>query len=63
MVAIILFTSQVASRTFTYFEHHTNTELQVVYDTKIPFPAITVCNQNNFRYGMAFHDIIIILTT
>ena len=47
--AAILFTSQVIIRSVDYFEHETNVNVELIYDSQVQFPAVTLCNQNNFR--------------
>ena len=47
--AIILFTVQVGVRTTDFFNYATTVDVQLTYTNKIKFPAVTLCNQNNFR--------------
>jgi hypothetical protein len=47
--AIGIFVMQVGVRTFDYFQYNTIVDVQLVYTDNIPFPAVTLCNQNNFR--------------
>ena len=37
-------------RTVKYLNYEKNVNVEVVYDTSIDFPAITICNQNFYRY-------------
>ena len=48
--AIILFTVQVATRAKVYFDYNTNVDVSVIYTKTMEFPAVTICNQNNFRW-------------
>ena len=50
MGAALFFIIQVALRVNVYFEYNTNVDVEKVYTTKVPFPAVTICNQNNFRF-------------
>ena len=36
-------------RLLFYFEYTTKFDLQVVYHEELPFPAVTICNQNTLR--------------
>ena len=47
--AVIYFGVQVAQRTSDYFKYATNVDVKVIYTDKLRFPAVTLCNQNNFR--------------
>ncbi len=49
VLAIGLFVGQVAQRMAVYFQYKTNVAVEVTYADKIIFPAVTICNQNNFR--------------
>ena len=49
MSAVIYFVAQVGQRTSDYFKYATNVDVKVIYANKLRFPAVTVCNQNNFR--------------
>ncbi len=48
-VSVSLFVAQVGQRVAVYFQYKTNVDVQVKYVDVIDFPAVTVCNQNNFR--------------
>lgn len=48
-VAVTLFVAQVGSRVASYFQYKSNVDVKVNYVDKIPFPAVTICNQNNYR--------------
>ena len=41
-------------RTVKYLNYEKNVNVEVVYDTSIDFPAITICNQNFYRYVLVF---------
>ena len=47
----LFFIIQVALRVTVYFEYNTNVDVEKVYTTKVLFPAVTICNQNNFRWA------------
>ena len=49
MCAIGIFSMQVVERTSAYFRYGTIVDVQHEYAEQIPFPAVTFCNQNNFR--------------
>ena len=49
LLALGVFLWQVGQRTYDYSQHDTNVDVQVVYTDKLSFPAVTICNQNNFR--------------
>ena len=50
IAAILFFVSQVSVRIAVYFEYNTNVNVEVQYVDKIDMPAVTICNQNNYRY-------------
>ena len=50
--AIAVFLYQVIYRSKTFLDYNTSVDLQVLYEDEIPFPAVTICNQNTFRYNM-----------
>ena len=37
-------------RLLFYFQYTTRVDIQVVYQEELPFPAVTICNQNMLRY-------------
>ena len=47
--SITYFVVQVGQRTSDYFKYATNVDVKVIYTDKLRFPAVTLCNQNNFR--------------
>ena len=55
-----LFTYQVATRMMTFFDYNTSVDVQLFYTDKVAFPAVTVCNQNAFRW-MTKSDIFVFL--
>ena len=48
--AIFLFVAQVGTRVAVFFQYKTNVAVKNKYVKEIEFPAVTVCNQNNYRY-------------
>ena len=50
MAAMATCVMEVSLRTFDYFSYETNVDFRVLYGDKVTFPAVTICNQNNFRY-------------
>ena len=50
IMVFVFFTIQVYLRINVYLDYNTTTDVQVVYTNSVPFPATTICNQNNFRY-------------
>ena len=48
--AIALFVIQVGMRFSAYFEYKSNLDVKVNSVETLPFPAITLCNQNNYNY-------------
>ena len=51
MVAVLLFVGQVGMRVAVYFQYKSNVAVKVNYVDQIEFPSVTICNQNNYRYG------------
>lgn len=49
IAAILFFVIQVSLRVAVYFQYNTNVEVEKVYKSTIQFPAVTLCNQNNYR--------------
>ena len=47
--AVFLFGWHVTKRSMDYFEYATSTDLKVVLASELDFPAVTICNLNNFR--------------
>ena len=50
LLAVLLFVAQVSQRMVVYFQYKTNVAVEVKYTDTITFPAISLCNQNNYRY-------------
>ena len=50
LIAAGLFGSQVGKRTLDYLRYDTNVGIEVVYTSELKFPAVTICNQNPFRW-------------
>ena len=44
-----LFIGQVSTRVAVFFEYKTNVAVKVKYVDELPFPAVTICNQNKYR--------------
>ena len=49
-VAVGLFTWQVYDRCRVFIAHNTTISVTSRYETSVPFPAVTLCNANTFRY-------------
>ena len=49
VAACLIFVLQVVLRVSVYLEYNTNVDVEKVYMKKVPFPTVTVCNQNTFR--------------
>lgn len=47
----------VGQRLDTYFQYKANIDVQVIYTNTSPLPAVTICNQNNFRYVIYVHKL------
>jgi hypothetical protein len=45
-----VFIVQVGTRSAVFFEYNTIVEVNRKFTDEIPFPAVTLCNQNNFRF-------------
>ena len=48
--AIIFFSMQVKDRIAAYLRHESIVNFEVRYTDKLEYPAITICNQNTFRW-------------
>ena len=46
---MIYFIVQLTTSIIKYYEYETTTDVQVIYGESVLFPAVTLCNQNNFR--------------
>ena len=44
-----LFMIQVEQRLENYLNYETNVDVELMFPTAIPFPVVTICNQNNYR--------------
>ena len=51
--SILFFTVEVGLRTKEYFKHETNIDMELMFVDEVPFPALTMCNQNAFRMSKA----------
>ena len=51
--AIVFFTTQVFLRTQEYLRYKTNINMELHFKDQLPFPAVTVCNQNTHRMTAA----------
>ncbi len=49
---MIYFIVQVTLSILKYQKHSTTTDVQVIYTSEVLFPAVTLCNQNNFRSAL-----------
>ena len=47
---ILIFTYAIASRLLHYYEYPSNIQVETGYLDKLPFPTVTVCNKNPYRY-------------
>ena len=54
--AMFLFVYQVADRTSVYFRYNTTVSVNIRYIKSVPFPAVTLCNINTFRYHFSYHS-------
>ena len=50
---MILFVYQVADRTLVYFDYNTTVSVKVRYTDQVPFPAVTICDINTFRFVLS----------
>ena len=48
--AIIFFTYQLGNRLHVYFEYQSTVSVEMKFTDSMEFPAVTLCNQNSFRY-------------
>ena len=51
--SMIFFVVEVSIRTKDYFKYETNIDIELRMEDQIPFPALTMCNQNAFRMTRA----------
>ena len=50
LAALGLCVTYITLRTLVYYDYETNVKSELIYPDKQPFPAVTICNQNTFRY-------------
>ncbi len=48
--AFTLFLSLAITRLTYFFTYPKSVNVEVTYEESLPFPAVTLCNQNIFRY-------------
>jgi hypothetical protein len=48
----------VVSAVLQYFAYSTQTSIEVQLDRKMPFPAVTVCNANPYRYDTVNESLV-----
>ena len=53
VAAIIFFMVEVGLRTREYFKYNTNVDMELYFPERIPFPAVTICNQNAHKLTQA----------
>ena len=53
VTSIAFFTVMVGIRTSEYMKHETNIAMELTFADHVPFPAVTLCNQNAFRMTKA----------
>lgn len=53
LASVLFFTVEVCLRTKEYFKHETNIDIELNFVDEVPFPALTMCNQNTFRMTKA----------
>ena len=51
MISVSLFSVQVIERSKAYFKYDTNVNVELIYVNETWFPAVTICNQNTYRYA------------
>ena len=49
LVAMTTFFWFVGSRLVALEKHQTTVNVEVIYNESLPFPSVTICNQNLFR--------------
>lgn len=47
--AVAVFVLQVVERSRDFYDYNTSVDVAVIYNKNIPFPAVTICNQNTFK--------------
>ena len=50
VTAIVFFIYQVSDRAMTYLDYNTTVSVNIQYTNQVPFPAVTLCNINSYRY-------------
>ena len=51
--SMIFFMVEVGIRSRDYLKYETNIDIEISFEEQLPFPALTVCNQNAFRMTKA----------
>ena len=46
---VITFGVQIAHNVATFLEYHVTVNVKINYNTSLEFPAVSLCNQNDFR--------------
>ena len=49
LAAVVIFVYIMTKRVQKFNKHDTVADVQVKYNPGVPFPAVTICNQNLFR--------------
>ena len=49
IACLSLLINVLAKRLLLYFDYTSKINVEITYEDKLPFPAVTVCNQNLFR--------------
>lgn len=52
LIAVIL---QIVDRVQYFYSWPLNVNVKINYNQTLDFPAVTICNQNAFRYIMSIH--------
>jgi hypothetical protein len=50
LAVVAVFAYALTDRILNYYTYPTNIDLNVGFWERVPFPAVTICNQNNYRY-------------
>ncbi len=50
LCALGIFAMLAVARIVYFYSYPKTVNVEVTFETKLPFPAVTVCNQNMFRY-------------
>ena len=51
--SMVFFMVEVGIRSRDYLKYETNIDIEISFEEQLPFPALTVCNQNAFRMTKA----------